>query len=54
MGLSTCGSSTRFSTDAWATFHSFGTTGLSILFIIGQGVYLSRHLEPAPADKQVP
>jgi intracellular septation protein len=43
-----------FSTDAWATFHSFGTTGLSILFIIGQGVYLSRHLEPAPADKQVP
>jgi len=42
-----------FSTDAWATFHSFGTTGLSILFIIGQGVYLSRHLEPAPADKQV-
>jgi intracellular septation protein len=41
-----------FSTDAWATFHSFGTTGLSILFIIGQGVYLSRHLEPTPADKQ--
>jgi intracellular septation protein len=40
-----------FSTDAWATFHSFGTTGLSILFIIGQGVYLSRHLEPAPADE---
>ena len=41
-----------FSTDAWATFHSLGTTGLSILFIIGQGVYLSRHLEPTPADKQ--
>jgi intracellular septation protein len=41
-----------FSTDAWATFHSFGTTGLSILFIIGQGVYLSRHLEPAPAPDE--
>jgi intracellular septation protein len=33
------------STDTWATFHSFGTFGMSILFVVGQGVYLSRHLE---------
>jgi intracellular septation protein len=44
-----------FSTDAWANFHTFGTTALSFLFIIGQGVYLSRHLEPLPAaDKRTP
>jgi intracellular septation protein len=44
-----------FSTDAWAKFHTFGTTGLSFAFIIGQGVYLSRHLEPAPvADRPAP
>jgi intracellular septation protein len=36
-----------FSTDAWAAFHSFGTMGLTVLFVVGQGVYLSRHLEPA-------
>ena len=44
-----------FSTDAWATFHSFGTTALSFAFLIGQGFYLSRHLEPVPAaDKTAP
>jgi len=45
------------STDAWATFHSFGTFGLSIAFVIAQGVYLSRHLEhhaPAPAPDREP
>ena len=44
-----------FSTDAWANFHTFGTTALSFAFIIGQGFYLSRHLEPLPAaDKPAP
>jgi intracellular septation protein len=44
-----------FSTDAWANFHTFGTTALSFAFLIGQGFYLSRHLEPVPAaDKTAP
>ena len=44
-----------FSTDAWANFHTFGTTALSFAFILGQGFYLSRHLEPLPAtDKRAP
>jgi len=43
-----------FSTDAWASFHTFGSTALSILFIVAQGVYLSRHLEPVQADKPLP
>jgi intracellular septation protein len=42
-----------FSTDAWANFHTFGTTALSIVFIVGQGIYLSRHLEPVATDKPV-
>ena len=43
-----------FSTDAWANFHTFGSTVLSVLFILGQGVYLSRHMEPVQADKPAP
>jgi len=44
-----------FSTDARANFHTFGTTALSFVFIIGQGIYLSRHLEPARAvDEPAP
>lgn len=43
-----------FSTDAWANFHTFGTTALSFAFIIGQGFYLSRHMDSVPADKPVP
>ena len=43
-----------FSTDAWANFHTFGSTVLSVLFILAQGVYLSRHMEPVQADKPAP
>jgi intracellular septation protein len=35
-------------TDAWVNFKMFGTTALMFVFMIGQGVYLSRHMkEPA-------
>ncbi len=44
-----------FSTDGWAKFHTFGSTGLTILFVIGQGLYLSKHIQPTPAtDKPAP
>lgn len=35
-------------TDAWVTFKTWGTLALTLVFIVAQGVYLSRHaLEPA-------
>ena len=36
----------NFSTSAWASFKAFGATGLMLVFMLGQGVYLSRHLKP--------
>jgi intracellular septation protein len=40
-----------FSTSTWATFKVFGATGIMLLFMIAQGVYMSRYLpeEEAPA-----
>jgi intracellular septation protein len=41
--------------DAWVSFHAFGTTALSAVFVIGQGFYLSKHMDPVQAsDKQTP
>ncbi|MCL6417319.1 septation protein A [Aestuariirhabdus sp. Z084] len=39
------------SEEAWVNFKLFGMLGLTLVFIIAQGVYLSRHIEePANAD----
>ena len=35
----------NFSTDQWVTFKLFGATGLMVAFIIGQALYLSRHVQ---------
>ena len=40
-----------FSTDAWANFHTFGSSGLSIAFILAQGVYMNYHQKPEGLDK---
>jgi intracellular septation protein len=34
-----------FSTDVWVNFKLFGTLGLTLAFVIAQGLYLSRFLE---------
>lgn len=34
-----------FSTDVWVNFKLFGTLGLTLVFVIAQGFYLSRFLE---------
>jgi intracellular septation protein len=34
-------------TDAWVSFKAFGTTAIMFVFIIGQTVYLSRHMKDA-------
>jgi intracellular septation protein len=54
MGLINLWVAYTFSTDAWASFHSFGSVGLSLLFIVGQFFYLNRHMEPVQADKPAP
>ena len=35
----------NFSTDSWVNFKLFGFTGLMLLFILGQGVWLSRYID---------
>jgi len=32
-------------TEAWVSFKAFGATGLTFIFIIGQTVYLSKHIK---------
>lgn len=38
----------NFDTDTWVNFKLFGMMGLTIAFIIGQAVYLSRHVQETP------
>ncbi|MDL2336598.1 MAG: septation protein A [Pseudomonadota bacterium] len=44
----------RYSTDTWVNFKLFGAMGLMIAFMLAQGFYLSRHLEPDNADSNSP
>ena len=36
----------RFSTDAWVDFKLYGMLGLTLLFVLAQGFFLARHIEP--------
>jgi intracellular septation protein len=38
----------HFSESAWVNFKLFGGLGLMVLFVLAQGLYLSRHTEPEP------
>ena len=38
----------HFDLDTWVTFKMFGGLGLMVVFVIGQGVYLTRHIQDAP------
>jgi intracellular septation protein len=44
MGLMNLYVAYSFSTDTWVDFKLFGGIGLMLVFTVGQGVYLSRHL----------
>ncbi|MFZ5593799.1 MAG: septation protein A [Pseudomonadota bacterium] len=35
----------NFDTDTWVNFKLFGMMGLTIAFVIGQAIYLSRHVQ---------
>jgi intracellular septation protein len=34
-----------FSTDTWVNFKLFGGIGLTLAFVLAQGVYMSRHVK---------
>ncbi len=36
----------NFSTDTWVNFKLFGGLGLMLLFTVGQGIYMSRYIQP--------
>ncbi len=44
----------NFSTDQWVTFKLFGATGLMVAFIIGQALYLSRHVKDETQSEEKP
>ena len=40
------------SEESWVNFKLFGMMGLTLLFIIAQGLYLSRHMQEEPATRK--
>ena len=46
MGLLNLYVAYSYSTSVWASFKAFGATGLMLVFMLGQGIYLSRHIKP--------
>jgi intracellular septation protein len=38
-----------FSLDVWVNFKLFGSLGLTLVFVIGQGIWLSRHMKDGDA-----
>ena len=48
MGLLNLYVAYSYSTSTWASFKAFGATGLMLVFMLAQGVYLSRHIKPEP------
>ncbi|MCK6401051.1 MAG: septation protein A [Sphaerotilus natans subsp. sulfidivorans] len=40
-----------YDTSTWVTFKSFGGMGLMLVFMVAQGIYMSRHMKPAEGDE---
>jgi intracellular septation protein len=40
----------NFSEDTWVNFKLFGFMGLMLVFTLGQGIYMSRHMAPEEAS----
>jgi intracellular septation protein len=41
----------QFSEEAWVNFKLFGMLGLTLIFIVLQGIYLTRHIDRKQAEK---
>lgn len=50
MGLLNLWVAYSFSTEIWVNFKLFGAVGLTLLFTLGQGLYLSRFLKDEPTE----
>ena len=50
MGLLNLYVAYTYSTSVWASFKAFGATGLMLVFVVAQGLYISRHLAPPAAS----
>ena len=48
MGLLNLYVAYNYSLSTWASFKAFGATALMLVFMVAQGVYLSRHMKPEP------
>ncbi len=44
----------NFPTDTWVSFKMWGSLGLTLVFTLAQGVYLSRHIKPEEPAKEAP
>jgi intracellular septation protein len=43
----------NFTTDQWVNFKLFGATGMMFLFVVGQALYLARHMpEEKPGEEK--
>jgi intracellular septation protein len=40
----------NFSENAWVNFKLFGLLGLTLIFVLAQAAYMSRHLKTDDAD----
>ncbi|MEW5770302.1 MAG: septation protein A [Pseudomonadota bacterium] len=47
MGVANLYVAMNYTTDAWVNFKMFGSLGLMLVFIVGQTLYLSRHMDTA-------
>jgi len=52
MGVANLYVAMNFSTDAWVNFKMFGSLGLMLVFVVGQTLYLSRHMNVADMDNK--
>jgi len=41
-----------YDTDTWVNFKLFGMMGLTLTFLLAQGIYLTRYLQEQPAEVQ--
>lgn len=41
-----------FSEEIWVNFKLFGTLGLTLLFVVAQAIYFSRHIQDEPAQDE--
>jgi len=42
----------NFDTDTWVNFKLFGMMGLTLVFVIAQAFYMSRHMQPSKIEEQ--